>query len=106
MKDSKSIKEYSDKLLGIVNKLRLLGTNFSDSRILEKILITVPEKYEASITTLENTKDLCKITLAKLLNALQSQEQQRLLRQDYFAEGALPAKHKDYNKDKRKFFKK
>lgn len=106
MKDSESIKEYSDKLLGIVNKVRLLGTSFSDSRIVEKILVTVPEKYEASITTLENTKDLCKITLAELLNALQAQEQRRLMRQDHIAEGALPAKHQDYNKDKRKFFKK
>jgi len=70
MKESETIKEYSDKLLGIVNKVRLLGTNFLDCRIIEKILVTVPERYEASITTLENTKDLSKITLAKVLHAL------------------------------------
>jgi hypothetical protein len=62
MKDSETIKEYSDKLLGIVNKVRLLGINFSDCRIVEKILVTVPERYKASITTLENTNDLSKIT--------------------------------------------
>jgi len=106
MKDSESIKEYSDKLLGIVNKVRLLGISFSNSRIVEKILVTVPEKYEASITTLENTKDLCKITLAELLNALQAQEQRRLMRQDQIAEGALSAKHQDHDKNKRKFIKK
>jgi hypothetical protein len=83
MKESETIKEYSDRLFGIVNRVRLLGTSFTDSRIVEKILVTIPEKYEASITTLENKKDLSKITLAKLLNALQAQEQRRLIRQDY-----------------------
>jgi hypothetical protein len=106
MKDSETIKEYSDKLLGIVNKVRLLGTYFSDSRIVENILVTVPESYEASIITLENTKDLSKITLVELLNALQAREQRRLMRQDRIAEGALPAKHQEYGKDKKKNFKK
>jgi len=62
MKESETIKDYSDRLLSIANKVRLLGTQFADSRIVEKILVTVPERYEASITTLENTKDLSKIT--------------------------------------------
>ena len=93
MKESKTIKEYSDRLLWIVNKVRLLDTNFTDLRIVEKILVIVLKRYKASITTLEDTKDLSKITLAKLLNALQAQEQQRLIRQDHITEGALPAKH-------------
>jgi hypothetical protein len=104
MKDSETIKEYSDKLMGIANRVRLLGTSFADSRIVEKLLVTVPEKYEASITTLENTKDLSKITLTELLNALQAQEQRRLMRQDHAIEGALQAKFADY--DKKKFFRK
>ena len=33
MKESKTIKEYANKLLTIVNKVRLLGSEFSDSRI-------------------------------------------------------------------------
>lgn len=75
MKELESIKEYSDRLLNIANRVRLLGSQFADSRIVEKILVTVPKIFEATITTLENTKDLSKITLAELLNALQSQEQ-------------------------------
>ncbi|RDX88885.1 hypothetical protein CR513_29460, partial [Mucuna pruriens] len=40
-------------------------TRFSSHRkIVEKILVIVPERYEASITSLENIKDLSKITLA------------------------------------------
>jgi len=72
MKDSETIKEYSNKLLSIANKIRLLGKDFTDSKIAEKILVTVPERYEASIASLENTKDLSKITLAEVLHALQA----------------------------------
>ena len=75
IKESGTIKEYSDRLLSIANKVRLLGTQFADSKIVEKILVTEPKRYEALINTLENTKDLSKITLAAMLHALQAQEQ-------------------------------
>ena len=92
MKDSETIKEYTDKLLGIANKVRLLGSEFPDSRLVQKILVTIPEWFEATITSLENSKDLSRISLAELLNALQAQEQRRLMRSEGSVEGALPAK--------------
>jgi hypothetical protein len=92
MKESETIKDYYDRLLDIVNKVRLLGTDFSYSRIVQKILVTVPEKFEATISSIENSKDVSSITLAELLNALQAQEQRRLMRQAGFLEGAFFAK--------------
>ncbi|XP_049397348.1 uncharacterized protein LOC125861510 [Solanum stenotomum] len=70
IKEMETIKEYSDRLMSIANKVRLLGFEFKDSRIVGKILVTVSERFEATITTLENTKDLSTITLAELLNSL------------------------------------
>ena len=70
MKESETIKDYSDKLLSIANKVRLLGSKLNDSRIVEKIFVMMPERYETIVTTLENTKDLPKISLAELLNSL------------------------------------
>ena len=70
MKKTESIKEYSDRLLNIASRVKLLGSSLLKSRIVEKILVTVLEKFEATITSLENTKDMSKITLAELLNAL------------------------------------
>ncbi|CAL5368182.1 unnamed protein product [Camellia sinensis] len=102
MKESETIKEYSEKLYGIVNKVRLLGTDFSDSRIVQKILVTIPEKFEATISSLENSKDMSSITLAKLLNALQAQEQRRLMRQEGSVEGAFQAKSQNNNGGKNK----
>ena len=98
MKESETVKEYSDRLLSIVNKVRLLGTKFKDSRIVEKILVTVPERYEVSITTLKNTNDLSKITLAELLHTLQVQEQRRLMRQNGMVERSLASNHKTQSK--------
>ena len=36
MKESESVKEYTDRLLGIANRVRLLGSEFIHSRIVEK----------------------------------------------------------------------
>lgn len=82
MKDNETIKGYADRLLSIANKVRLLGRDFSDERIVQKILVTIPEKYESKISALEESKDLSTITLGELINALQAQEQRRTMRQD------------------------
>ncbi|XP_014506578.1 uncharacterized protein LOC106766358 [Vigna radiata var. radiata] len=44
MKESETIKEYSNTLLGIANKIKLLDSDFADSRIVEKILVTAQEQ--------------------------------------------------------------
>ncbi|XP_022925452.1 disease resistance protein RGA2-like [Cucurbita moschata] len=82
MKESELVKEYFDRLLSVANKVRLLGYVLGDSKIVEKLLVTVLEKFKAIITTLENTKDLSNISLTELLNALQAQEQMRSMRQE------------------------
>ncbi|XP_016667265.1 uncharacterized protein [Gossypium hirsutum] len=80
MKEFESIKEYSDKLIEIANKVRVLRTNLSDSRLVQKILVSVLEKYEATITSFEKTKDLTQLRVVELISALLAQEQRRLMR--------------------------
>lgn len=94
MKESETIKEYSDRLLNIANRVRLLGSTLYDSRIVEKTLVTV-------LTTLENTKDLSKITLAELLSAFQAQEQQCVMRHEEVVERALLVKHREDGRNKK-----
>nr|GLL19817.1 Retrovirus-related Pol polyprotein from transposon TNT 1-94 [Ipomoea trifida] len=108
MKESETIKEYTDKLLSIANKIRLLGSEFSDSKIVQKILVTVPERFDATISSMESSKDLSTITLAELNSALQAQEQRRLMRIEGSVEGALQAKLQINHgeKDKKKSSKK
>ena len=70
MKESESIKEYFDKLLSIVNKVRLHGNEFFDERVVQKILVSLPKKYESKMSLLENSKDLSSISMVELINAL------------------------------------
>ncbi|XP_022930154.1 uncharacterized protein LOC111436666 [Cucurbita moschata] len=102
MKESESVKEYYDRLLSITNKVRLLGSMLNDFRIVEKLLVSIQEKFEATVTTLENTKDLSKISLRELLDALQAQEQRRSMRQEGVIEDVLPVKHQDNSRYKKK----
>ena len=92
MKESDTIKDFSDRLLDIANKVRLLDTEFEDSRIVQKIHVTVPEKYEASVTTLENTKDQSQITLLEVLHALKTQEQKKAYEVGRICGGCISSK--------------
>ena len=60
------------------------------------------EKFEATITFLENIKDMSKITLAELLNALLAQEQRRAMRREDDVEGALSIKHQENARNNKK----
>ena len=57
---------------------------------------------------MKNSKDLSKITLAELNNALQAQEQKRLMRSENYVERALQAnlQRNQGEKDKMRSFKK
>lgn len=91
MQQNETIVNYFDKISLIVNKMRLLGEDFKDDRIVEKILVTIPERFESKISSLEESKDLSTISVKELISALQAQEQRRAFRQDNVIEGALYA---------------
>ena len=61
---------------------------------MEKVLSTLPERYEAKISSLEDSRDLTSITLTELINALYAQKQRRASRLEEHQEGAFQAKTK------------
>ncbi|KAG8482916.1 hypothetical protein CXB51_024470 [Gossypium anomalum] len=77
IKEEETVKQYSDRIMAVVNSIRLLGEQFSEARIMEKVLSTFPKRYEAKISSLEDSKDLASISLIELINALYAQEQRR-----------------------------
>jgi len=103
MKEIETIKSYADKLLSIFNKVRLLSKDFTDERIVQKILVIVPEKYESKISALKESKDLSNITLGELVNVLHAQEQGRLIRHEEAVQGAfhIKAQNSGGGKDKK-----
>ncbi|XP_031286824.1 uncharacterized protein LOC116145506 [Pistacia vera] len=74
MQEVEKVKEYVDRLMNIVNKIRLLGVEMSDSRIVEKVMVSLPKRFETKIASLEDSKDLTQMTLTELVHALQAQE--------------------------------
>ncbi|KAF3647517.1 Vacuolar cation/proton exchanger 2 [Capsicum annuum] len=94
LQDSETIEEFSNKLMKVVNQIRLMREELIDSRIVEKVLVSLPKRFEAKISSLEDSKDLIKLSPSNFVHALQAQEQRRSLRLEEATETALQAKFK------------
>ncbi|WKA03089.1 hypothetical protein VitviT2T_021221 [Vitis vinifera] len=110
MEEIEAVKDYTDRMLILANNIKMLREEFSDIRVVEKILVTLPERFESKISSLEESKDLSIITLAELINVLQAQEQRRAYRKDETIERAFQVKEADQaqggNKEKKQWSKK
>ncbi|RVW88147.1 Retrovirus-related Pol polyprotein from transposon TNT 1-94 [Vitis vinifera] len=106
MQEDETITKYSDRIALIVNKIRSLGEEFPNARIVEKILVTLLERFESKISSLEESRNLSQISLVELMNALQAQEQRRALRKENVTESAFQMHTLQSNKDKNQFNKK
>ena len=51
--------------------------------------MTLPERFESKISSLEESKDLSKLSLGELMSDLQEQEQRRTMRWGKFSKGAF-----------------
>ena len=60
----------------------MFGNDFADERIVQKFLLTFPEKYEVIISYSENSKELSTVTLEELVKDLQALDQRRLMRKE------------------------
>ncbi|KAK2404761.1 putative mitochondrial protein [Trifolium repens] len=94
MKETESVKEYTSKLSHLVNQMRLYGEVVDDSKVVEKMLISLPDKFEAKVAAIEESCDLKKLTVSEMVSKLQAHEQRFSMRMDDATEGAFQAKHK------------
>ncbi|GKV36596.1 hypothetical protein SLEP1_g44708 [Rubroshorea leprosula] len=89
MKETETVKEYSDRVMKMVNQIRVLGGELKEKRVVEKVLVSLPEKFEHKISSLEDSKDLSRMTLSELVGSLQAVEQRKAIRQESTSEGAF-----------------
>jgi hypothetical protein len=66
MKEEENIDEYLQRVDEIVNSIRALGEELKDKPIVQKILRSLPMRYDAKIYTLEDRPDLDKLTVDEL----------------------------------------
>ena len=88
--------------------MRLLGEAFTDQKVVEKIMVSVPQKFETKISAIEESCDLQTLTIVELTSKLHAQEQRVLMRGDEATKYAFQANHKGKNSGNlqgKKFFK-
>ncbi|KAK4433531.1 hypothetical protein Salat_1115400 [Sesamum alatum] len=93
MKEAESVKEYIDRVMKVVNRIRLMGEDLPEKRIVENVMVTLPERFEAKISSLKDCWDLSQLTLQELANALQAQRK-TFREEENSTESALVESHK------------
>ena len=74
MEEDESFDEFYAKLKDIVNSAFNLGETIPEPKIVRKVLRSLPERFHAKITTIEESKDIDKIPLTELVGNLQTYE--------------------------------
>ena len=105
MKDSETAKEYCSKLIEVVNQMRAYGEAITDERIVQKILISLTEKYDSIVAAIEESRDLSTLSVTELMGSLQAHEQRLDRRNEATLENAFQLKVNLKNQ-KQKDFKK
>ena len=74
MEEDESFDEFYAKLKDIVNSAFNLGEIIHEPKIVRKVLRSLPERFHAKIITIEESKDIDKTPLTKLVGNLQTYE--------------------------------
>ena len=74
IKEDKSFDEFYAKFKDIVNSAFNLGEIIPKPKIVRKVLRSLPERFYAKITAIEESKDIDKIPLIELVGNLQTYE--------------------------------
>ena len=74
MEEDDSFDKFYAKLKDIVNLAFNLGETIHKPKIVRKVLRSLPERFHAKITAIEESKDIDKIPLTELVGNLQTYE--------------------------------
>ena len=99
MKEDKSFDEFYAKFNDIVNSAFNLEDTISEPKIVKKVLKSLPERFHAKITAIEESKDINQIPLTELVGNLQTYELglTRIGKSSKSKSMALKAKNSDSN---------
>ncbi|KAJ0500422.1 putative RNA-directed DNA polymerase [Helianthus annuus] len=74
MKDEESVADFLSTVMKIVNQKRAYGEDVTDQTVIEKVLRSLPMRWDHVVTTIEESKDLSTLTFNQLMGSLQSHE--------------------------------
>ncbi|CAM8940600.1 unnamed protein product [Rhodiola kirilowii] len=75
MTDSESVSAYCERVQAVVNNLRVNGEALEEQRVVEKVLRSLPVKFEYVVAAIEEGNDTSKMSIDRLMSSLGSHEQ-------------------------------
>ncbi|KAA0032992.1 gag-pol polyprotein [Cucumis melo var. makuwa] len=70
LSEDETVSEYNERVLEIANESLLLGEKIPDSKIVRKVLRSLPRKFDMKITAIEEAHDITKLKLDELFGSL------------------------------------
>ncbi|XP_016195744.1 uncharacterized protein LOC107636769 [Arachis ipaensis] len=92
MSSSETIEQYFTRVTDLVNKMRVYGEDMPDSKVVEKILRTMPMKYDHVVTTILESHDIDTMTIAELQGTMKSHISRILEKSEKSTEEALKSR--------------
>ncbi|XP_076910727.1 uncharacterized protein LOC143568459 [Bidens hawaiensis] len=74
MKEGELVADYQSKVMKIVNQQRAYGDDVTDQTVVEKVLRSLPSRWDHVVAAIEESKDLSTLSFDQLMGSLQSHE--------------------------------
>ena len=97
MYGNEDIKVFTDKIVDLANKLTYHGEHKTYVQLIQKILISLPAKFDSIVSVLEQTSDLTSTKMTELIGILKAHEARLAAREESTSEGAFDARVKHIN---------
>jgi hypothetical protein len=88
MKDTDIVDSFYTHVIGLINQIKFHGETIEDKKVVEKVLRSLPPKFDTLVVTLEERKDLSQFSLDEL-QASQINHDHRLNRSSMSLENAF-----------------
>ena len=74
MKETESVKDFHSRVAKIVNQIKNYGDTIQEKKLVEKILWSLPKKFDHVVAATEESKDLSILSLYELMGSLEAYE--------------------------------
>lgn len=99
MKEGELVKDFFSRVAEIINQIKSCGDAVPEKKVVEKILRSLPQKFEHIVAVITETRDLSKLTQYELMGSLEAHEQRvskyntQPLEQVFQAKANIPKKN-------------
>ena len=74
MKETESVKDFHLRVAKIVNQIKSYRDTIQEKKLVEKILWSLPQKFDHVVAAIEESKDLSILSLYELMGSLEAHE--------------------------------